>query len=58
MLIALHKQARTTPHVRALIAASDEPVAVVARRFGVTEPTICMWQKALDHVRPLQAMQR
>lgn len=28
MLIALHKQARTTPHVRAQIAASDEPVVV------------------------------
>ena len=40
MLIALHKQARTTPHLRALIAASDEPVAVLARRFGVTGPTI------------------
>ena len=45
MLIALHKQARTTPHVRAQIAASDEPVAVLARRYGVTEPTIYKWKR-------------
>lgn len=32
MLIALHKQARTTPAVRAEIAASTEPVCVLARR--------------------------
>ncbi|ANX03372.1 IS481 family transposase [Immundisolibacter cernigliae] len=48
MLIALHKQARTTPHVRAQIAASDEPVAVLARRFGVTEPTIYKWKRRPD----------
>ncbi len=36
MLMALHKQARTTPHVRAQIATSDEPVAVLARRYGVS----------------------
>ena len=34
MLIALHKQARTTPAVRAEIAASHEPVAVLARLEG------------------------
>jgi len=48
MLIALHKQARTTPHVRAQIAASDEPVAVLARRFGVTAPTIYKWKRRPD----------
>jgi len=36
MLIALHKRARTTPAVRAEIAASREPVAVLARRFKIT----------------------
>ena len=35
MLIALHKQAHTTPAVRAEIAASDEPVSVLAQRCGV-----------------------
>jgi transposase InsO family protein len=44
MLIALHKQARTTPAVRAEIAASSEPVAVLARRFNVTEMTIRKWK--------------
>ena len=48
MLIALHKQVRATPRVRAQIAASDEPVAVPARRFGVTEPTICKWKRRPD----------
>jgi transposase-like protein len=49
MLIALHKQARTTPAVRAEIAASNEPVAVLARRFNVTEMTIRKW-KSRDSV--------
>ncbi len=49
MLIALHKQARTTPAVRADIAASNEPVAVLARRFNVTEMTIRKW-KSRDSV--------
>ncbi len=48
MLIALHKQARTTPHVRAQIAASDEPVAVLARRYGLTAPTIYKWKRRTD----------
>jgi hypothetical protein len=38
--LALHKQARTTPRVRAQVAVSDEPVAVLARRYGVTAPTL------------------
>lgn len=44
MLIALHKQARTTPKTRAEIANSDEPVAALARRYNVTEATIRKWQ--------------
>jgi hypothetical protein len=36
MLIALHKNARTTPAVRAEIAASNEPARVLAERFGIT----------------------
>lgn len=50
MLIALHKQARTTPAVRAEIAASTESVAELARRFSVTEATIRKW-KARDSVQ-------
>ena len=33
MVIALHKNARTTPVVRAEIAASAEPASVLAQRF-------------------------
>ena len=49
MMIALHKQARTTPAVRAEIAASSESAASLAARFGVTEPTIYKW-KSRDSV--------
>ena len=44
MLIALHKQARTTPAVRAEIAASCEPVSTLALRYGVSEMTIRKWK--------------
>jgi len=37
MLIYLHKQATTTPKVRAAIQASDEPASVLAERFGSLE---------------------
>jgi hypothetical protein len=40
MLIALHKKARTTPAVRAEIAARDETASVLAQRFGITEQTV------------------
>ena len=45
MLIALHKYARTTPAVRAEIAASDETTSVMAQRFGITEQTVYKWKK-------------
>ena len=44
MLIHLHKQATTTPKVRAAIQASTEPASVLAERFGTTEQTICKWR--------------
>jgi hypothetical protein len=44
MMIALHKQARTTPAVRAEIAASLEPVSVLARRHNITEATVRKWR--------------
>jgi transposase InsO family protein len=44
MLIALHKNARTTPAVRQQIAASHEPVAVLADRYGVTAATVYKWK--------------
>ncbi|CUH15355.1 Integrase core domain protein [Jannaschia seosinensis] len=45
MLIHLHKQATTTPKVRAAIQASTEPAPVLAERFGITEQTVYKWRK-------------
>jgi transposase-like protein len=44
MLISLHKQATTTPKVRAAIQQSEEPAWVLADRFGTTEQTIYKWR--------------
>ena len=44
MILALHKNARTTPAIRAEIAASSESVAVLAARYGVSEGTIRRWR--------------
>ncbi|PAT41552.1 IS481 family transposase [Vandammella animalimorsus] len=44
MHIALHKRARTTPAVRAEIAASSEPARVLAQRYGITEQTVYKWK--------------
>ena len=45
MLISLHKQATTTPRIRAAIQASDEPAWLVAERFGISEQTVWKWRK-------------
>jgi transposase-like protein len=44
MLIHLHKQATTTPKVRASIQASTEPVSALAERFGTIEQTVYKWK--------------
>lgn len=44
MMIALHKQARTTPAVRAEIAASTAGASALASQFGVTAATIYKWK--------------
>ena len=44
MIIALHKNARTTPAIRAEIAASSDSVANLALRYGVGEGTIRRWR--------------
>ena len=44
MLIALHKNARTTPAVRADIAASSESASALAQRYGITEQTVYKWK--------------
>ncbi len=45
MMLSLHKNATTTPAIRAKIAASDEPAAVLAGRYGVTLGTIYRWKR-------------
>lgn len=45
MMIALHKNARTTPAIRAEIASSTASAASLAQRFGVTEATVYKWKK-------------
>jgi len=45
MMIALHKNARTTPATRAQIAASSASAASLAVRFGITQATVYKWKK-------------
>ena len=49
MIIALHKNARTTPAIRAEIAASELPAQALAQRYGITEATVYKWKKRTDH---------
>jgi transposase-like protein len=44
MLISLHKQATTTPKIRAAIQASTEPAWMVAERYGISEQTVWKWR--------------
>jgi transposase InsO family protein len=44
MMLSLHKNATTTPAIRAKIAASGEPASALARRYGVTLDTIYRWR--------------
>ena len=44
MMIALHKNARTTPAIRAEIAASSASAASLAQRFGITLATVYKWK--------------
>ncbi len=43
-MIAPHKNACTTPAVRAAIAASTEPASQLAQRYGVSVATIYKWK--------------
>jgi transposase InsO family protein len=45
MLISLHKQATTTPRIRAAIQVSDEPAWVLAAHYGISEQTVWTWRK-------------
>ncbi len=48
MLISLHKQATTTPKIRAAIQASTEPAWMVAERYGISEQTVWKWRNRDD----------
>lgn len=45
MHLRLHKNATTTPRIRAEIQVSKEPMRVLAQRFGVSVCTIARWKK-------------
>ncbi len=45
MIISLHKNATTTPGIRQRMAQSDEPAAVLAQRYGVSEKTALKWKR-------------
>ncbi len=44
-MVQIHRQARTTPAVRAEIARSTEPANVVAKRYGISDETVRKWRK-------------
>jgi hypothetical protein len=44
MMIALHKNARTTPATRAEIAASTDTAVTLAQRYGIGEGTVYKWK--------------
>ena len=44
MIVRLHKLARTTPAIRAEIAASDESIQTLAQRYGVSPMTVFKWK--------------
>ncbi len=48
MLISLHKQATTTPKVRAAIRASDAPARGAGGTAWVSEQTVWKWRKRDD----------
>jgi hypothetical protein len=49
MLISWHKEATTTPMIRAVIQASTKPARMVAERSGISEQTVWKW-RSLDEV--------
>ncbi len=44
MMIALQKNAWTTPAIRAEIAVSPDSVAALAQRYGISEETARKWK--------------
>ena len=44
MLIHLHKQATTSPEIRAAVQASKPPASVSAERVGTAEQIVYKWK--------------
>lgn len=44
MMVSLHKNARTTPLIRAEIASSTDSARVLAQRYGISEGTVYKWK--------------
>jgi hypothetical protein len=44
MMIALHKNTRTTPAIGAEIAASSDCAATLAQRYGIWQSTVHKWK--------------
>lgn len=43
-MVSLHKNARTTPLIRAEIATSTDSARVLAERYGISEGTVYKWK--------------
>ena len=48
MHVNLHKNARTTPAIRRELRASTLPIAELARRYGLSKPTVRKWRRRED----------
>jgi transposase-like protein len=48
MLISLHKQATTTPKIRAAIQESTELAWMVAERYGISDQTVWKWRNRVS----------
>jgi hypothetical protein len=48
MITRLHMCARTTPRVRAEIAASSDSIATLAQRFCISHMTVLKWKHRTD----------
>lgn len=44
MMVSLHKNARTTPLIRAEIATSTDSAHVLAQRYGISEGSVYKWK--------------
>jgi len=48
MHVNLHKNARTTPAIRRELRESTLPIAELARRYGLSKPTVRKWRRRED----------